>query len=106
MHVYRILLEKRPPGSTIVSAETDLPFKNRIKPGCTVTLRFREVRILAQVVDLDEDEFFLGQVVDLDGMRRETDQQDRPMWPELQGLQIGTYLRFREDHIFACQINY
>ena len=104
MYVYRILLEKRPPGTAIVSPETDLPYKNRIKPGCMVALRFHEVRILAHVVELDEDESYLGQVIDLDGIRRREDQPEVSIWPELQGLNIGTYLRFREDHIFACHV--
>ena len=102
MHVFRILLEKRPPGTSIVSSETDQPFRKRIKPGCTVSLRYREVRIMAQIVDHDEDQFLLGQVIDVDGIRRQDDRPDRPVWTELDGLHIGTYLRFREDNIFAC----
>ena len=105
MYVFGMLLEKRPPGTATVSAETDLPFKNRIKPGCTVALRFREVRILAHIVELDEDESYLGQVLDVDGIRRREDQPDVVLWPEIQGLNIGAYLRFREEHIFTCHSN-
>ena len=92
MYVHRIPLDKRPQGGGVIASEGDLPFTSNIAPGCTVTLRFREVRILAQVLELEQDQFFVGQVLDFDGT----------LEPEIQGVNIGSYLRFREEHIFSC----
>ena len=92
MYVHRIPLEARPQGSGIGSAEGGMPFTSIVAPGTTVTLRFREIRIIAQVLELEADMFYIGQVLDFDGT----------LEPEVQGVNIGSYLRFREQHIFAC----
>jgi len=92
MYLHQIPLEKRPQGAGIVASEGDMPFATAITPGCTVTLRFREVRILVQILELEQDLFFVGQVIDFDGT----------LEPEVQGVNIGSYVRFREEHIFSC----
>ena len=93
MYVHRIEeLESRAQGSGIGSGDGDLPFTSNVSPGCTVGLRFREVRIIVQVLELEPDRFFIGQVLDFDGT----------LEPEIQGVNIGSYLRFREQHIFSC----
>ena len=92
MYLHQIPLETRPQGSWIVASEGDTPFATAIAPGCTVTLRFREVRILVQILELEQDLFFVGQVIDFDGT----------LEPEVQGVNIGSYVRFREEHIFSC----
>ena len=94
MYVHRIPLEARPQGAGL-SVEGDLPSTSQVAPGCTVALRFREVRIIVQVLELEEDLFFVGQVLDFDGT----------LEPEIQGVNIGAYLRFREEHIFSCHQN-
>jgi hypothetical protein len=94
MYVHRIPLDARPQGSGVSTSEGDLPFTSNIAPGCTVTLRVREVRILAQILELEQDQFYVGQVLDFDGT----------LEPEIQGVNIGSYLRFREQHIFSCQM--
>ncbi len=92
MYVHRIPLEARPQGTGIGAAEADMPFSSNVTPGATVTLRFREIRIIAQILELEEDMFYVGQVIDFDGT----------LEPEVQGVNIGSYLRFREEHIFSC----
>ena len=92
MYLHTIPLETRPQGAGIVSSEGDMPFSAAVGPGCTVALRFREVRILVQVLELEPDQFMVGQVIDFDGT----------LEPEVQGVNIGSYLRFREEHIFSC----
>jgi hypothetical protein len=69
-----------------------MPYAATIALGCTVTLRFREVRILVQILELEQDQFYVGQVIDFDGT----------LEPEIQGVNIGSYLRFRDEHIFSC----
>jgi hypothetical protein len=92
MYLHLIPLETRPQGAGIVASEGDMPFATTVDPGCTVTLRFREVRILVQVLELEQDQFYVGQVIDFDGT----------LEPEVQGVNIGSYLRFRDEHIFSC----
>ena len=94
MYLHQIPLETRPQGAGIVGSEGDMPFATAITPGCTVTLRFREVRILCQILELEQDQFYVGQVIDFDGT----------LEPEIQGVNIGCYLRFREEHIFSCSM--
>lgn len=92
MYVFHIELEQRPQGSPILTAETEAAYESYIKPGCTVALRFREIRIVAQVLEAEKDGFFVGQVVDFDGT----------LEPDVQGLDIGGFIRFRMHHIFNC----
>ena len=93
MYLHTIPLERRPQGAGIVSAEEgDSPYGAGIAPGCTAALRFREIRILVQILELEQDQFFIGQVLDFDGT----------LEPEIQGVTIGSYLRFREQNIFSC----
>ena len=67
MYVHLIDLEKRPQGAGILGAEGDMPFESAVSPGCTVALRFREIRIIAQVLEMEADQFYVGQVLDFDG---------------------------------------
>ena len=92
MYLHQIPLETRPQGAGIVSSEGDMSFATAVAPGCTVALRFREVRILVQILELEQDQFMVGQVIDFDGT----------LEPEIQGVNIGCYLRFREEQIFSC----
>ncbi len=66
-----------------------------ILPGYTVALQYREIRIIVQVLETEADLFFVGQVLDFDGT----------LEPEIQGVNIGSFLRFREQHIFSCHNN-
>jgi hypothetical protein len=91
MFVYTLPLEPRPSGSGIIYSEGEMPLAN-INPGDTVTLRCREVKIVAQVLELEQDKFVVGQVLDFDGTLK----------PEIDGVNIGTYLRFREEHIWSA----
>ena len=92
MYLHTIPLETRPQGAGIVSSEGDSPYGATVSPGCTAALRFREIRILVQILELEQDQFFVGQVLDFDGT----------LEPEIQGVSIGSYLRFREHNIFSC----
>ncbi len=92
MYVHRIPLEARPQGTGIGADDGEMPYTSNVSPGTTVTLRFREIRIIAQVLELEADMFYIGQVLDFDGT----------LEPEVQGVNIGSYLRFREQHIFSC----
>ncbi len=89
MYVHTIPLEARPDGSGIVSS--DGAYSSDVEKGSNVTLQFREIRIIVQILELEEDQFFVGQVLDFDGT----------LEPEVQGVNIGSYLRFREHHIFS-----
>ncbi|MHC4219718.1 MAG: hypothetical protein ACYSU7_14855 [Planctomycetota bacterium] len=91
MYVQSIPLESRPAGGMITS-DGDLAFTSNVRPGSVATLRFREVRILTQVLELEQDQFFVGQIIDFDGT----------LEPEIQGVNIGSFIRFREEHIFSC----
>ena len=95
MYVHMIPLEGRPAGAGIGSAEGDLTFISNISPGCTVALQFREIRIIVQVLEIEADQFYIGQVLDFDGT----------LEPEVQGVNIGSYLRFREMHVWSCHQN-
>jgi hypothetical protein len=92
MYLHTIPLETRPQGAGIVSSEGDSPFGTGVSPGCTAALRFREIRILVQILELEQDQFYIGQVLDFDGT----------LEPEIQGVTIGSYIRFREQNIFSC----
>ncbi len=95
MYVHMIPLEGRPQGATIGSGEGGLGFISSIVPGCTVALQFREIRIIVQVLEIEADQFYIGQVLDFDGT----------LEPEIQGVNIGSYLRFREIHVWSCHQN-
>ncbi len=92
MYIHTIPLETRPQGAGIVSGEGDLPYTTNMVPGATVALRFREIRIIVQVLEIEQDLFFVGQVLDFDGT----------LEPEIQGVSIGSYLRFRDENIFSA----
>ena len=92
MYVHLIPLEGRPVGTAIDSGEGDMTFISNISPGCTVALQFREIRIIVQVLEIEADQFYIGQVLDFDGT----------LEPEVQGVNIGSYLRFREMHVWTC----
>ncbi len=93
MNVQYIPLEIRPQGRGVIAPDSDLDFMHGFTKGWVVTLRHEEVRIQAQVLDVDSDQSYLGQVVDIEGW----------MDPMADGLRIGAYLRFREENIFSCR---
>ena len=93
MYAYQIPLSTRAHGRHIISAESDLPFMTNVSKGCTVTLRAEDVRIMADVIEVDENQSFLGQVTDIDGFQDPT---------VFEGMRIGSYVRFEEKHIFTC----
>ncbi len=95
MYVHIIPLEGRPAGTGIGSGEGDMSFISNISPGCTVALQYREIRIIVQVLEIEADQFYVGQVLDFDGT----------LEPEVQGVNIGSYLRFREMHVWTCHQN-
>ncbi len=95
MYVHMIPLETRPRGTAIGSSNDTLAFTSNISPGCTVALQYREIRIIAQILEIEADQFYIGQVLDFDGT----------LEPEIQGVGIGSYLRFREVHVFSCHDN-
>ena len=95
MYVHMIPLETRPQGLAIGSSNEQLAFTSNISPGCTVSLQYREIRIIAQILEIEPDQFYIGQVLDFDGT----------LEPEIQGVNIGSYLRFREVHVFSCHHN-
>ncbi len=94
MYVHLIPLEKRPQGSGI-GGDMDASSAGAVVPGCTVALQYREIRINVQVLETEADLFFVGQVLAFDGT----------LEPEIQGVNIGSFLRFREQHIFSCHNN-
>ncbi len=95
MYVHMIPLETRPQGSAIDATSELLAFTSNISQGCTVALQYREIRIIAQILEIEADQFYIGQVLDFDGT----------LEPEVQGVSIGSYLRFREVHVFSCHNN-
>ena len=95
MYVHWIPLETRPRGSAIGGDGSSATSFAAISPGCTVALQYREIRIIVQVLETEADLFFVGQVLDFDGT----------LEPEIQGVNIGSFLRFREQHIFSCHNN-
>ena len=95
MYVHMIPLEGRPQGAMIGAGGDGLGFLSTIVPGCTVALQFREIRIIVQVLEIEADQFYIGQVLDFDGT----------LEPEIQGVNIGSYLRFREKHVWSCHLN-
>ena len=71
----------------------DLGFQSGFSKGWIVTLRHNDIRVQAQILDVDEvDLSYMGQVIDLEGS----------LFTPFDALQIGCFLRFREEHIFAC----
>ena len=95
MYVHTMPLEGRPAGAMIGSTDGDMPFSSNISPGYTVALQYREIRIIVQVLEIEADQFYIGQVLDFDGT----------LEPEIQGVNIGSYLRFREMHVWSCHQN-
>ena len=39
-------------------------------------------------------QFYIGQIIDFDGT----------LEPEIQGVNIGSFIRFREEQIFSCRM--
>lgn len=92
MEVCTVPLDTRPSGRGVISADSDLSFISGFTKGWMVTLRHNDLRIQAQVLDVDSDQVYLGQVTDLEGY----------LESGFRDLRIGTYLRFRDEHIFGC----
>ncbi len=93
MHAHEIPLDARAKGRRIVSAESDLPFYNAITKGCVVTLKRDDLRIMAEILDDAEADYYLGQVSDMDGY----------IDPRMaERVHIGSYLRFQEKYIFTA----
>ena len=93
MHAHEIPLDARAKGRRIISAESDLPFITSVKKGCVVTLKRDDLRILAEIIDAEETDYFLGQVTTMDGYI-DPRMADR--------VHVGSYLRFQEKHIFTA----
>ncbi len=93
MYIHRLPLIRRPHGQVIVSAESTLPFMTHVSKGCTVMLRCEDVRILADVMEVEGAQSFLGQVIELDGYANPAIFQD---------MRQGSYVRFRPEHVFSC----
>ena len=91
MNIIPVDLDKRPRGRGIVASDRDLSYMHGFPKGWYVTLHYNELAIHAQVMDVCEDHSYLGQVNDLEGY----------IGPEL-NLQVGCYVKFREEHIFQC----
>ena len=91
MYVHTLPLEPRPQGSALVSDNADMPV-GRISPGDSVTLHCREVKIVAQVLELEPDQYMVGQILDFQGTLK----------PEIEGVNVGCYLRFKEKHVWAA----
>jgi hypothetical protein len=77
MYIHRLPLIRRPHGQVIFSADSALPFMTHVAKGCTVMLRCEDVRIVADVIELEGAQSFLGQ-------------------------RQGSYLRFRQEHVHSC----
>ncbi len=93
MHAHEIPLDARAKGRRIISADSDLPFMTTVKQGCVVTLKRDDLRIMAEVIDAEEADYFLGQVTNMDGY----------LDPRMaERVHIGSYLRFQEKHIFTA----
>ena len=93
MHAYEIPLDARAKGRRIVSAESDLPFITSVKKGCLVTLQRDDPRIMTEIIEAEEADYYLGQVTNMDGYLE-------PRMAER--IHIGSYLRFQEKHIFTA----
>ena len=91
MNILAISLEKRPAGRGIIASDADMSYLHGFPKGWFVSLHHNDLTIHAQVMDVCEDHEYLGQVTDLEGF----------LGPEVR-LQIGSYLKFREQHIFEC----
>lgn len=93
MYIHRLPLVRRPHGQVIVSAESALPFMTNVSKGCTIMLRCEDVRILADVMEVEGAQSFLGQVTELDGYAN----------PAIfQNMRQGSFVRFRQEHVFSC----
>ena len=92
MRVHQLQLEKRPEGGAVISADTNEPIPSDLGRGWKVTLRYQDVNIVAQIMSVEQDRFFLGQVIVLDGY----------IDPAFERVLVGSYLRFREEHVFTC----
>jgi len=76
-----------------MSAESDLPFMTSVKKGAVVTLKRDDLRIMAEILEIEEADYFLGQVTDIDGY----------LHPQMaERVHIGSYLRFQDKHIFTA----
>ncbi len=91
MFVYSLPLELRPAGTGIVYAEGEMQAAI-INPGDTVTLHCRDVKIVAQVFEVEQDQFIVGQILEFDGTLK----------PEIDGVSPGCYLRFKTEHVWAA----
>lgn len=92
MYVHQLELDKRAEGGGLVTSEGDSAISTGIGRGWTVTLSYQEIRFIALVYDVEPDHSFIGQITTFDGY----------LEPNIEGLRIGSYLRFREEHILAC----
>ena len=92
MFVHQIQLQTAPIGRGRLELDND---DDRLEKGWTVTVRFRNTRIQIQVLDSFDDGCYLGQVVDYEGNWEEDELEDG------ETVQLGCYLRFGEEHVFA-----
>lgn len=92
MYVHTLELDKREEGGGLVTSEGDSAVVTGIERGWSVTLSYKEIRFVALVYDVEPDQSFVGQVSTFDGY----------LEPNVEGLRIGSFIRFREEHIFSC----
>ena len=93
MYIHRLPLIRRPHGQVIFSADSTLPFMTHVSKGCTVMLRCEDVRIMADVMEVEGALSFLAQVTELDGYAN----------PAIfENMRLGSFLRFRGEHVHSC----
>ena len=92
MYVHQLELETPEEGGGLVTSESDSPIATGIERGWAVTLSYKEIRFVVVVFQVEPDSSFVGQVTTFDGY----------LEPNIEGLRIGSFIRFRQEHIFAC----
>ncbi len=95
MRVREIQLSLRPAGRAISFSDGHVPFQSvpELEEGSTVELKRDDILIRLHLVEVEDVDSFIGQVTDLDGC----------IGPVFDGVRIGSYLRFREEHVFICR---
>ena len=92
MYVHQLELDTPEEGGGLVTSEGDTPISAGLERGWSVTLSYKEIRFVALVFDIEPDQNYVGQVTTFDGY----------LEPNIEGLRIGSFIRFRLEHIFAC----
>ena len=92
MYVHQLELDTPEEGGGLITSESDSPISAVIERGWSVTLSYKEIRFVVLVFEVEPDETYVGQVTTFDGR----------LEPNIEGLRIGSFIRFRQEHIFAC----